>query len=192
MATEWHVFPLGAPVEDLIAAQANVPQVCPISAIQQDSMEKDTQTQTAAIAQMLAEAHVAMSSAAIAGSDELQIGIVLKMYPSMQRVARMWAAAFQQTSQLLQANAVLMHSEAIPTLLRQGLEVLRMMEVARHSLSIGSPTMDAAIQADEAELRELLCQLHKDVFSKEAQKFGHVSVALCRRRLYVKCLLAWA
>ena len=48
----------------------------------------------------------------------------------MQRAARMWAAAFQQSSQLLPAGAVLLHSETVRKLLRQALEILRMMEVA--------------------------------------------------------------
>ena len=163
-ATEWHMFPAGAPAEEYDSSDPGADQACIISAPQQDSMEKDTQAQTAIVEQMLAEAQSVMSAADISGSDELQIGLVLKMCPSMQRAACIWAAVFQQTSQLLQAGAVLRHGAEVPKLLKQGLLVLRMMMLACHSLSIGSPCMGKAIQADEQELQELLRQLPKDFF----------------------------
>ena len=47
--------------------------------MQQDSMEHDTEAQTSTLEQMLQAAHVSMSTAAIAGTDELQIDTVLKM-----------------------------------------------------------------------------------------------------------------
>lgn len=183
VATEWHLFPAGAPAEEFYSSDPGADQACTISAAQQDSVEKDTQAQTAIVEQMLAEAQSVMSAADISGSDELQIGLVLKMYPSMQRAACIWAAAFQQTSQLLQAGAVLRHGAEVPKLLRQGLLVLRMMEVARHSLSIGSPSMGKAIQADEKELQELLRQLPEDIFSIQTKKFIHVSVSLAKADL---------
>ncbi len=183
VATEWHLFPVGAPAEEFYSSDAGADQACTISAPQQDSMEKDTQAQTALVEQMLTEAQSVMAAADISGSDELQIGHVLRMYPSMQRAACIWAAAFQQTSQLLQAGAVLRHGAEVPKLLRQGLLVLRMMEVARHSLSIGSPSMGKAIQVDEQELQELLRQLPQDIFSAQTQKFIDVSVPLGKQDL---------
>lgn len=153
-------------------------------------MEEDTQRQAAKIQHVLVNAKSIMSSASSSGSDELRISTVLQMYPDMQMAARMWASAFQQTSQLLQAGAVLRHSAEVPQLLGQGIQILRMMEVAHHSLSIGSPSMGTAIRADEAELRRLLSQLPKETFSGPVQELINVSAFYKLKLERLSCWLA--
>ena len=175
---QWQIFPAGAPepaesFDDNRDADAQ-PR-CSIPADQQDSMEEDIQRQTKQVQALLTAAHSVMSTALIADSDELQIKAVLDMYSSMLRAARIWATAFQQTSQLLQAGAVLSHSENIPQMLAQGVDVLRLMELAHHSLKPGSPSMARVIRADEEEIRRLLSQLPKETFTGQAAKTIEVS-----------------
>ena len=72
-------FHLPPPWRTIESTEAGVSQICQISTMQQDSMEHDTEAQTSTLEQMLQAAHVSMSTAAIAGTDELQIDTVLKI-----------------------------------------------------------------------------------------------------------------
>lgn len=137
-------------------------------------MEEDIQRQIQQVQLLLTTTYNVMSEPLPEGSDELQIKAVLEMYSGMQRAAWIWATAFQQTSQLLQASAVLAHSDSIPQLLAQGVEVLRLMEVAHHSLKPGSPSVAKIIRADEEEVRRLLSQLPKETFPGQAAKIVEV------------------
>ena len=182
LAQCWYNFPAGAASSDvslaMVAIDATTGQavrVCSMPQPEQEAMQADSLAQIAEVAALLLQAQDSLQAAKTEGKDELATALVLEAYPVLLHARRTWISAFQQTSQLLQAGAVLHQPQSVAQLLNQGFKTLQLMEVARIALGVSLPTMRSEVAKDQQELRRLLREVSWEHLPEGMQAVMEVS-----------------